>query len=74
MSFHIPRFFYLIVFILLIALSSYYTVEMYTKWRNSAVLLTDGSEGISITAFAFPAITICNLNQAKRSIAEKIDR
>lgn len=63
----ILRSFFAVSFCLVVALSCYFISNVYAKWSASPVIITLNSVDTPLTAFPFPAITICNMNQAKRS-------
>lgn len=66
------RVFWLCAFSLAIGFASYYITNIYEKWNSSPVIISFSPFDASISAVPFPAITICNMNQAKKTEAEKI--
>lgn len=50
----------------------YYISNIYTKWKSSPVIISFSPFDADLSSVPFPAITICNMNQAKRSEAERI--
>lgn len=61
------RFVFAVSFCLAIVLSAYYINEIYGKWKTTPVIFTIDSTATSIRDIPFPAVTICNMNQAQRS-------
>ncbi|CAH0557483.1 unnamed protein product [Brassicogethes aeneus] len=66
------RIFWFIAFLLAIIFASYYISNIYKKWNSSPVIISFSPFDADLTKIPFPAITICNMNQAKRYEAEKI--
>lgn len=50
--------------------AAYFIAIVYAKWSASPVILTLSGRAIEITSIPFPAVTICNMNQARRSVVE----
>lgn len=70
---HIPfRLFFVLAFLLVSALSTYYISIMWMKWTATPVIVSNAPTTTSISEIPFPATTICNMNQAKKSIAKDI--
>lgn len=65
----IYRIYFLSSFILVLFLSFYFISNVYEKWSASPVIITLGAKATFITDFPFPAVTICNMNKARMSIA-----
>lgn len=61
------RTFFMIAFILVLLLSGYFISNVWDKWSGSPVIITLNSKSTSINDIPFPAVTICNMNQAKKS-------
>lgn len=59
-------------FLLVSALSTYYISIMWQKWTATPVIVSTDPITTSITQIPFPATTICNMNQAKKSIAKDV--
>ncbi|XP_060517750.1 pickpocket protein 28-like [Cylas formicarius] len=68
------RIFWFISFSLAIGFAAYYITNIYEKWRSSPVIISFSPFDADLTSIPFPAITICNMNQAKNSEAERILR
>ncbi|XP_050307294.1 pickpocket protein 28-like [Anthonomus grandis grandis] len=66
------RFFWLISFTLAVGFAAYYISNIYAKWKSSPVIISFSPFDAELGSIPFPAITICNMNQAKRNEAEKI--
>lgn len=66
------RLFWTLSFILAIYVSGYFIKNLLQKWFDKPVIMSLSPKSTSLTAIPFPAITICNMNNARRSIAEEI--
>lgn len=55
-------------------LSAYFISNVYIKWINTPIIISLNSELSQSKDFPFPAITICNMNQARKSFVEKIEK
>lgn len=52
--------------------AAYFISNIYDKWVYTPVIVGINPTFQSISNIPFPAITICNMNQARKSEAEKI--
>lgn len=59
--------FFLVAFVFVLACSGYFISNVWEKWSASPVIITLSSKVTPISDFPFPAVTICNMNQAKES-------
>lgn len=66
------RIFWLIAFTLAIIFAGYYISNIYEKWRSSPVIISFSPYDAELSSIPFPAVTICNMNQAKKTEAEKL--
>lgn len=66
------RIFFVFAFLLVTALSAYYISIMWIKWGASPIIVSSAPKMTYITETPFPAVTICNMNQAKKSMAKDI--
>lgn len=57
-------------FILVFSLSCYFITNIYQKWSASPIIIGLNPVATSISDIPFPAVTICNMNQARKSVAE----
>ncbi|KAG5869552.1 hypothetical protein JTB14_002297 [Gonioctena quinquepunctata] len=55
-----------------IGFATYYISNIYHKWNSSPVIISFSPFDADLTSIPFPAVTICNMNQAKKSEAIKI--
>lgn len=62
------RAFFLLAFLLVVFLSMYFISNIYQKWSASPIIIGLNAVATPISEFPFPAVTICNMNQARRSI------
>ncbi|TMW44538.1 hypothetical protein DOY81_010383, partial [Sarcophaga bullata] len=61
-------------FIGVVILSAFFISNVYDKWRASPIIISTSAKQTSSTEIPFPAITICNLNQAQKSKVQFITR
>ncbi|XP_018575693.2 pickpocket protein 28 [Anoplophora glabripennis] len=66
------RIFWLISFSVAIGFAAYYISNIYEKWQSSPVIISFSPFDADLSTIPFPAITICNMNQAKKTEAERI--
>ncbi|XP_062529150.1 pickpocket protein 28 [Bombyx mori] len=64
------RFFWLAAFSSSLICAGFFILNVYSKWRMSPMIVSINPENMPLHGLPFPAITICNVNQAKKSIAE----
>lgn len=50
----------------------YFISNIYQKWTASPIIIAQNAYATSISEFPFPAVTICNLNQVKKSKIEHV--
>lgn len=67
-------FFFALTFLLVSILSMYFISNVWIKWSASPVIITLNSLSKSITDLPFPAVTICNMNQARSSSVQLLNR
>lgn len=68
------RFFFALTFLLVSILSVYFISNIWIKWSASPVIITLNSLSMSISELPFPAITICNMNQAQNSSVQLLSK
>ncbi|XP_074032749.1 pickpocket protein 28 [Leptinotarsa decemlineata] len=66
------RIFWLVSFCFAIGFAAYYITNIYHKWNSSPVIISFNPFDADLTSIPFPAVTICNMNQAKKSEVLKI--
>lgn len=66
------RCFFAIAFVLVVGLSGYFISNIYEKWTASPVIIALNAVSTSIGGIPFPAVTICNMNQARESVVRNI--
>ncbi|PNF19404.1 hypothetical protein B7P43_G03628 [Cryptotermes secundus] len=64
--------FWTIAFILAIVTAAYFITFLYHKWNESPVIVSVGAKATQLISIPFPAVTVCNMNKARKSIAEEI--
>lgn len=57
---------------MVIGLSFYFISNVYEKWNASPIIITNNAVATPITDIPFPAVTICNMNQAQKSMVKDI--
>lgn len=60
-------------FCFVLALSLYYISNIYEKWIASPVIISLNAVSTQINEIPFPAVTICNMNQARESVVSKFE-
>ncbi|XP_013106042.1 pickpocket protein 28 [Stomoxys calcitrans] len=68
------RVFFGLSFVFVVIVSGFFISNVYTKWSATPIIISTSSKQTFSTEFPFPAITICNMNQAQRSKAVNIQR
>lgn len=54
-------------------MSLYFISNVYSKWSASPIIITLNALATSIEDIPFPAVTICNMNQARKSVVKNFD-
>lgn len=52
--------------------AAYYISFLYMRWKDTPMIVSLSPQPTLLEAIPFPAITICNMNGAKKSLAEPI--
>ncbi|KAH8292921.1 hypothetical protein KR044_008658 [Drosophila immigrans] len=68
------RVFFGISFVLVVILSGFFISNVYIKWSASPIIISTSAKQLLTSNMPFPAVTICNLNQALRSRVQRISR
>ncbi|GLV41439.1 pickpocket 28 [Carabus blaptoides fortunei] len=66
------RIFWILAFIGAIGFSAFFISNIYDKWVYTPVIVGINPQFKSITEIPFPALTICNMNQAGKVVAEQV--
>ncbi|OXU30358.1 hypothetical protein TSAR_015887 [Trichomalopsis sarcophagae] len=66
------RAFWILSFVLAIFGAAYFIWLLYAKFMLSPIIISRSSESVSLQDFPFPAVTVCNMNNAKKSYAKKV--
>lgn len=64
--------FFIFSIILVFTLSAYFITNVWTKWSASPIIITLSARSTPLDEIPFPAVTICNMNQAQRSSVHHI--
>lgn len=64
------RLFFASAFAFVCLCAAYFIAIIYDKWSDSPVIMTLSDRTTAIASIPFPAVTICNMNQARRSVVE----
>ncbi|XP_058451931.1 pickpocket protein 28 [Malaya genurostris] len=67
------RVFFTISFISVSILSIYFISNVYHKWQSTPIIMGINPVATHIRDIPFPAVTICNMNQVRRTAAEMIN-
>lgn len=67
------RTFFIIAFIIVVLMSAYFITNVYQKWSATPVIIGLNPQQTELKNIPFPAVTICNMNQAKKSVAKNIE-
>lgn len=65
------RCFFAAAFVLVVLLAGYFITNVYVKWRASPLIISMSAVATPITEFPFPAVTFCNMNQARRDVVTR---
>ncbi|KAJ0173050.1 hypothetical protein K1T71_011226 [Dendrolimus kikuchii] len=65
------RFFWLTAFGCSLVCAGFFILNVYAKWRLSPMIVSINPTNMPLHDLPFPAVTICNVNQAKKSVAER---
>ncbi|XP_075157996.1 pickpocket 28 [Haematobia irritans] len=68
------RIFFGMSFIFVVFVSGFFISNVYTKWSATPIIISTSSKQTLSTELPFPAITICNMNQAQRSKVKNIPK
>ncbi|XP_077288026.1 pickpocket protein 28-like [Arctopsyche grandis] len=68
----LERAFWLISVLIAIVTAAYFIGNIYQRWDNQPLIVSLNPEPAQLTSIPFPAITICNMNQARKTIADRI--
>ncbi|KAH8368003.1 hypothetical protein KR084_005539 [Drosophila pseudotakahashii] len=66
------KFYFIIIFAMLVFVAVNLAVGIYNKWDSTPVIIGISSTMTPIDKIPFPAITVCNMNQAKKSKVEHL--
>lgn len=66
----IERIFFGLSFLMVFCLASYFISNIYQKYLNNPVIIGMDPVSTNIKDIPFPAITLCNMNQVKKSYAK----
>lgn len=67
------RTYFLLSFVFVFVLSIYFISNIYEKWSATPVIITVDSVSTSIRDVPFPAVTICNMNQARKTVINQLN-
>ncbi|XP_050521251.1 pickpocket protein 28-like [Daktulosphaira vitifoliae] len=66
------RGFWMISFCLAVITATYFIANLFHKWNDMPVIISLSPKATQLTSIPFPAITICNMNNARKSVAQDI--
>uniref|UniRef100_A0A182YAL4 Uncharacterized protein n=1 Tax=Anopheles stephensi TaxID=30069 RepID=A0A182YAL4_ANOST len=67
------RAYFFLTFLVVTACSIYFISKVYIKWQSSPIIIGLNPIATHIKNIPFPAVTICNMNQVRREVAERIE-
>lgn len=65
----LERVVFLFAFIMVLSISAYFITNVWEKWNSSPIIIGLNPVLTQIRDIPFPAVTICNMNQANKTIA-----
>lgn len=65
------RIFFALSFVLVVLLSIFFISNVYTKWSSTPIIVAINPAPSFIVDEPFPAVTLCNLNQASKKRASQ---
>jgi amiloride-sensitive sodium channel len=65
--------FWAIAFILATVTAGYFITTVYAKWDETPVIVSIAARTTQLVDIPFPAVTVCTMNEARKSEAEKIN-
>ncbi|XP_069704368.1 pickpocket protein 28-like isoform X2 [Periplaneta americana] len=68
----LERLFWTLAFILATLTASYFIIVVYNKWDETPVIVSIGARATQMSDIPFPAVTICTMNEARKTEANKI--
>jgi amiloride-sensitive sodium channel len=68
----VSRLFWAVAFIIATITAGYFISVVYDKWDETPVIVSIGAKSTQLADIPFPAVTICTMNEARKSVAEKI--
>lgn len=66
------RIFFFAAFSIVTVLSAYFISNLWTKWSDNPIIIGLNSALTPLSEIPFPAVTICNMNQARKIIADRV--
>ncbi|XP_063988338.1 pickpocket protein 28-like isoform X2 [Diachasmimorpha longicaudata] len=70
----VERLFWILAFVCAVLTAAYFIWHLYQKWQNSPIIISISPEPVALTEFPFPSVTVCNMNNANREEANRINR
>lgn len=64
---------FIFAFAIVFVVSIYFITNVWQKWSLSPIIIGLNPVATQIQDIPFPAVTICNMNQANRSIVQNIE-
>ncbi len=62
------------MFLIVLFISSYFISNVWIKYSASPMIITLNSMSTDIRTIPFPAVTVCNMNQAVKSVVNRMPR
>lgn len=67
------RFFFCASFVMVTFLAAYFISNVWQKWRETPIIIGFDPVATNIKDIPYPAVTICNMNQVKKSFADTLN-
>ncbi|XP_032675500.1 pickpocket protein 28-like [Odontomachus brunneus] len=69
----VERIFWAVSFTTALIIAVYYIVYLYQRWNGAPIIISLSPEPVALDEIPFPAVTICNMNHAKKTEAKRIE-
>jgi amiloride-sensitive sodium channel len=63
-----------VAFVLATITAGYFIMNVYAKWDETPVIVSIGARTTQLTDIPFPAVTVCTMNEARKSVVEEIQK
>ncbi|XP_043266575.1 pickpocket protein 28-like isoform X2 [Venturia canescens] len=70
----VEKLFWFIAFVLAVLSAGYFIQHLYERWVESPIIISMSPEPIAFDQFPFPSVTVCNMNNVKKTEAIRINK